>query len=470
MPTNDIVYDYRAVPTVKRFSESNAFIRGICGPFGSGKSSGCVIELVKLAQQQPIAPDGKRHSRFVVVRNTYPQLIDTTINTFMQWLPPGQFGQYFKSEHRYLISGLDKTILTEVLFRALDRPEHVSNLLSLEVTAAWVNEAREVPYAVIQALQGRVGRYPKVTDGGCVRHCIIMDTNPPDTDSWWYKLFEEQKPANAELFRQPSGMSANAENLPFLPKDYYQNILQSMDEQTAEVYVHGNYGFTRDGKPCYPEYNDNIHCVEVEPVKTTVYRGWDFGITPACVFSQILPDGRWLIFDEITAELAGIDTFSDAILDHTSRKYPWAVDIVDIGDPAGNQRTGMTADKDAKTCFDILHGKNINIVGGEQSIQLRLESVRKPLHTLVSGKPQLIVHPRCKKVRKGFQGRYQFKKVRLTGTEERYHDTPDKNEYSHPHDCVQYTAGKLFGAVVKGNQAHNARHLKVIKYPNSGIV
>lgn len=39
--------------------------------------------------------------------------------------------------------------------------------LSLELTGAWVNEAREIPWAVIKALQGRVGRFPAVTDGGC---------------------------------------------------------------------------------------------------------------------------------------------------------------------------------------------------------------------------------------------------------------------------------------------------------------
>jgi hypothetical protein len=43
-------YSYDSVPTIKRFSLSRAFIRGLMGPFGSGKSSGCVIELVKLAQ------------------------------------------------------------------------------------------------------------------------------------------------------------------------------------------------------------------------------------------------------------------------------------------------------------------------------------------------------------------------------------------------------------------------------------
>lgn len=54
----------------------------------------------------------------------------------------------------------------EVLFLALDRPQGVKKLLSLELTGAWVNEAREMPRAVADMLQARVGRYPPVRGGG----------------------------------------------------------------------------------------------------------------------------------------------------------------------------------------------------------------------------------------------------------------------------------------------------------------
>ena len=67
----------------------------------------------------------------------------------------------------------------EVLFRALDRPADVKKLLSLELTGAWVNEAREVPKAIIDGLQGRVGRYPSMREGGCTWSGLMMDTNPP---------------------------------------------------------------------------------------------------------------------------------------------------------------------------------------------------------------------------------------------------------------------------------------------------
>ena len=46
-------YNRSCVPTVRRFMDSNAFIRAIVGPFGSGKSSGCVWELVKRGAPKP---------------------------------------------------------------------------------------------------------------------------------------------------------------------------------------------------------------------------------------------------------------------------------------------------------------------------------------------------------------------------------------------------------------------------------
>lgn len=450
----DIEYDYTPVPTVWRFSQSRKFIRGLMGPFGSGKSSGCVMELVQLAARQP-AVDDVRRSRFAVVRNTYGQLRDTSIKTWLDWLPDGEFGTYAKSDHAYhLRLPLDDGTRaeSEILFRALDREEHVANLLSLELTGAWVNEAREIPRSVIRALQGRVGRYPAMRDGGCVDAGLIMDTNPPDDESWWYTLFESDRPDHAEIFKQPGGRSPDAENLANLPGGYYANMVKGADPDFIRVFVDGLYGYVRDGKSVFPEYNDGLHCAELEPVKgVTIRRGWDFGLTPACVFTQLLPDGRWLVFEEICGDDIGISSFADVVLGVSNERFA-GFKFEDCGDPAGRQRTAVSADRDEKTCFDILNGKGIRIDEGEQNLTARLECVRRPLNTLRDGKPQFVLHPRCKTLRKGFMGRYQFRRVKVAGAAERYHDEPDKNEYSHPHDALQYVATRVFGGIVRGHR------------------
>lgn len=430
-----IEYDYSPVPTVKQFANSNAFIRGLMGPFGSGKSSGCSVEIVKRAMAQKPGLDGIRRTRWVVIRNTYQQLEDTSIKTFMQWFPQPQFGN-LNSKHVYTMKFPGAEI--EVLFRALDRPDQVDNLLSLELTGAWVNEAREIPWTIIQALQGRVGRYPKATEGGPTWFGIIMDTNPPDNDSWWYKQFEEVKPSNWEIFKQPSGLSPEAENKSNLPSNYYENLSNGMDAEARKVYVLGQYGFVIDGKPVYPEYNDNLHCQPCQPMKgRPIYRGWDFGLTPACVFSQLTPNGRWLLLDEKIATSMGADKFSDEVIVHSNENYH-GFEFIDHGDPAGQQKSQT----DEKTCFQILQAKNIAISAGEQTESLRIECVSSRLRMLIDGKPGLQVDPRCRMLRKGFQGGYQIR--RLQTSKERYADKPDKNQYSHPHDGAQYTATRLF--------------------------
>ena len=42
---------------------------------------------------------GTRRARFAVIRDTYPQLNDTTIRTFLHWLPDRVFGTYNKGDH-----------------------------------------------------------------------------------------------------------------------------------------------------------------------------------------------------------------------------------------------------------------------------------------------------------------------------------------------------------------------------------
>ena len=130
---------------------------------------------MRRAVQQKPAKDGKRHSRWAVIRNTYRELKDTTLNTWLFCFPEDDYGVFAQGDmaHRIIRADLDM----EVLFRALDRPQDISKLLSLELTGAWVNEARELPKGVIDTLGDRVGRFPAVVEGGCTWSGVFMDTN-----------------------------------------------------------------------------------------------------------------------------------------------------------------------------------------------------------------------------------------------------------------------------------------------------
>lgn len=238
----DVRYD--APRTLARMLRSDAFVRCVVGPVGSGKSSGCIIELLRRAREQAPGPDGIRRSRWAVIRNTYRELEDTTRKTFEAWVPEA-LGRWYEQDFTFVMKFGD--VEAEVLFRALDRPEHVKKLLSLELTGAYINELREVPKAVLDLLQARVGRYPSKKDGGPTWFGIWADTNPWHMGHWGYKLFSVERPEGFELYEQPSGLSEDAENVANLPAGYYERLCRGKDEEWVDVYVRSKYGASDRG-------------------------------------------------------------------------------------------------------------------------------------------------------------------------------------------------------------------------------
>ncbi len=71
--------NYTPPPTGKRFMESNAKMRALMGPVGSGKSVTCCFEIIRRASMQMPDENGKRRTRCAVVRETARQLEDTLI-------------------------------------------------------------------------------------------------------------------------------------------------------------------------------------------------------------------------------------------------------------------------------------------------------------------------------------------------------------------------------------------------------
>jgi hypothetical protein len=428
-----------AGPVVAAFHQSDAFVRALKGPVGSSKSSACCVEIFDRAVRQPPGRDRKRRSRWAVLRNTYPELKSTTIKTWLEWFPMTVMKWDAPISGHIDIWLPDKTrLVVEVYFLALERPEDIGKLKSLELTGAWLNEAGEMAKQVFDMVTQRVGRFPPVKDGGPLWSGVLLDSNPPDTDSWWFRLFEEQKPKGFECFHQPGGLkevagqylpNPEAENVANLPGgyEYYLRQLAGKSKEWIKVYLEGQYGIVVDGKAIYPEYNDDLHCREIEPIKPRpLLLGFDYGLTPACVIGQIEPRGTLLIHDELTAEDMGIRQFAhDVLKPHLATN--WAgYGFQAWGDPAGTAR----AQSDEKTCFMELAEAGIPASPASSNVFLtRREAVARYLTKLIDGKPGFLLHPRCSRLRKGFMGGYCYRRLATGG--ERYRDVPDKNIYSH---------------------------------------
>lgn len=436
--------NYIAKGTLLDFHRSDAFVRGIRGPVGSGKSTGCCMEIMSRASEQKPGPDRIRHSRWVVTRDTYPELSDSTIKTWMDWFPNGTIGHFNVNRSTYFIKYRD--IEAEVMFRALDRPQDVSKLLSTELTGAWMNEAKNSPKAILDVLTDRVGMYPAIRNGGCTWSGVFMDTNSPDDDHWWYKLAEEDRPYNFEFFDQPGGLievdgefveNPLAENLDHLEPHYYLKRSGGKEKDYIRVYYCNQYGFVKEGKPVHPEYVDAIHCTPdpISPVPgLIIHAGLDFGLTPAATFAQRLPNGRWIFIDEVVSEDIGIQRFIELGL-HPKMNGEYAgYTFSFFGDPAGDKR----ADTDEKTPYQILRANGINAQPCfTNDPTVRRGALQGPFGRMIDGKPGLMVSPRCKMLRKGLAGGFYYKRVQISG-EERFRDEPYKNGFSHVVESAEY--------------------------------
>lgn len=449
---------------IKSFMKSDIFFRGIRGPVGSGKSVACCVEVFRRALAQQPNAAGIRKSRWAIIRNTNPQLRTTTIKTWLDWFPEADWGRFTWSvpyTHHIRKADLD----VEVLFLALDRPEDVKKLLSLELTGVWVNEAREVPKSIIDACTMRVGRFPSMREGGPSWSGVIADTNAPEEDHWWPIMAGEvpipdhipreqalmlRRPDNWEFFTQPAAMlevkgedgaivdyerNNLAENQQHMMKAYYSNLIRGKTKSWIDVYVMNKLGMIQDGKPVYPMFAAETHIAKEEiPVAASMplYVGIDFGLTPAAVFAQKVR-GRWFVLSEIVAIDMGVVRFAELLRTEIATRFDACSEVLMYGDPAGDFR----AQTDESTPFQILRGAGLRAYPTHSnSVDLRLEAVTSQLTKMADGKPALLLDRRCPTLIKGFEGGYSYKRMEVSG--ERYADKPDKNMFSHVHDAFQY--------------------------------
>lgn len=425
MAIPEIVYE--ANPTIADFHLDPAPVRGLMGPVGSGKSVGCVMEAARQIALQP-------NSKWVVVRNTYRELMDTTIQTWMQWLRP--YGEFKYSEMCHTLRLGEASC--PVLFRALDRPDDVGKLLSLEVTSAWVNEARFVPKGIIDVLQTRIGRFPRMADGGPRHACLIMDTNPPDDMHWFAELMTHNRPDGWAFYQQPGGLEPDAENLANLPPDYYQRISQGKDAAWIDCYVNGQFSFVKDGKPVYPEWNDRVHAQECEyDPNAAQFVGLDFGLTPAAAFVQRTVSGQYQVWGEIVTEDISAAEFVDP-LGRELRRMSSPPEV--WGDPAGENRS----EADKNTPFRVLKAAGIAARAAvapstkPNDFTIRRSAVADHLTRMtMAGEPGLIINPKCRYLRRAMAGGYKYRQMNVTG-EERFQEKPDKTIYSHVAEALQY--------------------------------
>jgi hypothetical protein len=482
------------------FHASTASVRLIMGPYGSGKSSASVVEMVRRMMAQR-AWNNVRDTEWAIVRSTYPELEKTTLKTFLNWLP--EIDAFADSGYSLRITR-DAPItarlrmrlpdMTEVkatfTFLALDRPDDVSKLASLELTGAWVNEVRFVPWQFITGLWDRCKRWPPKKFGGYTWTGLIGDTNPPMVDSDYYRNAEYVKPRGWAFFKQPpallkvtdrdgkvayipnTGQNPDippAENITNLQAgyDYYLDMVNANDDEFIKVHVLGEYGVSQRGQAVYTAYNDGYHCAaaDLETLRgLPLYLGWDYGHNQSVVMAQYAPWGQLRVIDEMMAGLSredlkmlpndryfpflGLREFVNNRVKPYLAAHYHDMRIISVGDPSGTTRS----ETDNTSCMQILEEAGIPTKLAASTVYTtRLEAVRWFLNwSPDKGQAGLLVSPRCRMLRRGFQSDYRYDETK-TGTGVVLRPEPGKSISSHPHDALQYIAMECRQNVATGN-------------------
>lgn len=417
---------------------------------------------------QSPAPDGKRYTRFAIVRQTLKQLKDTILKDSQNWLQG--ISQWRVSEG--VLHVQFGNVVSEWVFLPLENAEDQARLLSMQLTGAWLSECIEMDVDVLGPLSGRLGRYPSGAQGQPTWHGWIADTNFPAEMSPWFEFMEN--PLNSvrgiQIFKQPSGLSPEAENLNWLvqteetvklPIDhplrlaqgrrYYERFVETWGEDSDWVrrYVKAEYGDDPSGAAVFKNtFKSDFHIVDDTMLIPgyPILVGQDFGRNPWSLICQMDHMGRLIVHQEVPGTNVGLEKHVEQNLRPVlfSNKY-LGYRVCCVGDPSGVAKGSIGEE----SCFDALSRLGLPCFPAPTNdIEPRLRAVEALLGRQVNGGPVLMIsRAGAPFLCRAMSGGYRFTKWK-TGALKTVPEKQDKEGFSHVADDLQYVALVVHGGIV----------------------
>ena len=450
---------------LRQYLADESHVSIIQGPIGSGTSTASCMKIFKLAMSQWPGHDGIRRTRWAVVRNTYPELTGTTLETWLNWFPEEIYGRLNRSRpmrQAFKIGDVEM----DVWFLALDGQDDIKKLRSAEFTGIWFNELEYHEKPIFDEAESRTGRYPSVMQGGSRWHGVIADMNAPNEDHWVPRLRglvplpddipEDQRadwtwPEGWAFFQQPPALievmgddgktvvdyriNPKAENVRWLKKGFYDEKRRGKSKAWIDSRLMNRITVYAEGKPVWPSFRVDVHVAQV-PLRANpnypLHIGQDFGRRPSAVIGQMIGN-KIRILAEVRGYDMGATTFAPILkryLTQNFRGYGFTI----YGDPKGADKT----QSGERTAYDIFAANGLPVTPAPcptNNIELRLQAVEQPLNEMVDGSPRLQIDPfRCPTLKMALAGKYCFAEKAGGG----YHDDPKKDKYSDIADALQY--------------------------------
>jgi hypothetical protein len=467
---------YEASPTVARLmTEYQGFkVSTLLGPIGGGKTTGIIMTLLTVMNNQRPDLNGCRRTRFAVVRNTRQQLKDSVIKSVHAWLPPNGSSIVWRETDMTQVFTYrleDGTqVRSEWMFRSLDDEDDARKLLSVEYTAGWLSEFREIPLQLLTDLRSRMGRFPAVVDGGCSWSGVLAESNMPIEGSEWHQLLEVDRPSWLNPLIQPPGMlwddknqkyvlNPMAENVKWLEPGYYENLTEGATKYWMQSMILCEYPPSLDGKAVYAGSFDRARHVSSTPLASwqfgdfspSLVIGVDQGRNPAAIITQLQPRGTLYALRELWGVNMGMDRFVDEILRPALAVRDFVgLPVLIVIDPAGFQKSQINDLSPA----DILKQKGFKVIPAPTNDPARrIDAVER----LMQRNDGLQIDPSCKELIRGLSSEYKFKSKKNGELEDR---PEKKHPISDLQDALQYAAliaggvntGRLLRGSVKRTQ------------------
>jgi phage terminase large subunit len=200
------------------------------GGMGSGKSYLGAFIFISFAIDYP-------NTRYAVVRKNLTVLKRTTLLTFKKVLNDLNVA-YEQNKSENTITILQSNSVIYFIEADTTKDQDLNKMKGLELTAAMIDEANEVDYAVFNILKARIGRENKNNE-----HAFIFLTCNPDQN--WVKTEFYDKWIDNKLEAPYYFLQALPKDNPTLSKSYLEG-LEDLPESEYNRYVKGDWSYSDD--------------------------------------------------------------------------------------------------------------------------------------------------------------------------------------------------------------------------------
>ena len=448
-------------PTIREWLTHPGRYLALWGGFDTGKTYGACLSATQMALSFP-------GSVTVLYRDTYPQLISTTLVTLERklWADLGiREGKNYRhragDKHRYYEIKVGNKY-SYIYYRSMpekgiDLNKLVAGEKSFEPDRIIIEESALLDQRFFWVTSRRIDRGNKWIPAWARKFLVLG--NPPPQGSWMYEVFNKK--------RYPQDQEEREEPLPD-PHNYEQFVTTAYDNRSAvtreelygletlpkslrTMFLMGEAGFELRGTPVFRgKFNEKLHAswkrLAFYPDRPLL-RGWDLdatGLVMACVICQIDASGQFRALKEVIRGRTSVGDFCQEVLDICKREFKVRDDVetVDVGDPAIDTKFNMKNQHGVRLSPKLLM-EEMGILPhlGEKFLPGRLHVMDKLLKELITGgeaKFMVDVHG-CPVLYEGFKQRYVYETNQKGVVAE-----PLKDDFAHPQDAIQYLATHMY--------------------------